>query len=128
MVIHPRYIFGALDPVGYDEYKQRNRVRALQSYKAMSDMMIKNSLVKIKEHPPYIGDMEGKVLLNSMARATFDPKTGEYAFKGKLTSTAPMDISNVQTVSTILSMDNILDGSSAPVGVGVDQGMLITWI
>ena len=125
MVIHPRYIFGALDPVGYDGYKQRNRVRALQSYKAMSDMMIKNSLVKIKEHPPYIGDMEGKVLLNSMARATFDPKTGEYSFKGKLTSTAPMDTSNVQTVSTILSMDNIFDGSSAAVGVGVDQGMLI---
>jgi len=123
MAIHPRYIFGALDPEYYDGYKRRNRVRALQSYKAMSDMMIKNSLVKIKEHPPYTGDMEGKVLLNSMARATFDPKTGEYSFKGKLSSTAPMDTSNVQTVSTILSMNNIFDGSSVA-GVGVDQGML----
>jgi len=122
MVVHPRYLFGALDPVYYDEYKQRNRVRALQSYKAMSDMMIKNSLVKIKESPPYTGDMEGKVLLNSMARATFDPKTGEYSFKGKLTSTAPMDTSNVQTVSTMLSM-NVLDGSSV-VGVGVDQELI----
>jgi fatty acid synthase subunit beta len=124
MVVHPRHLFGALDPVYYDDYKQRNRVRALQSYKAMSDMMIKNSLVKIKEHPPYIGDMEGKVLLNSLARATFDPKTGEYSFKGKLTSTVPMDTSNAQTVSTMLSM-NAFDGRSA-VGVGVDQGMLIT--
>ena len=33
----------------------------------MSDMMIKNTLVKIKGHLPYVGDMEGKVLLNSMA-------------------------------------------------------------
>jgi fatty acid synthase subunit alpha len=123
MIIHPRYIFGALDPIYYDGYKQRNGVRALQSYKAMSDMMIKNSLVKIKEHPPYIGDMEGKVLLNSMARATFDPKTGEYSFKGKLSSTAPMDTSNVQTITKILSMNNIFDGSA--VGVGVDQGVLI---
>jgi fatty acid synthase subunit alpha len=123
MVIHPRYLFGALDPAYYDKYKQRNRVRALQSYKAMSDMMIKNSLVKIKEHPPYVGDMEGKVLLNSMARATFDPKTREYSFKGKLTSTAPMDTSNVQTVSAILSM-NVFNGSSV-VGVGVDQGVSI---
>ena len=42
----------------------------------MSDMMIKNTLVKIKEHPPYVGDIEGKILLNSMARATFNPRTG----------------------------------------------------
>ena len=34
-------------------------------------MMIKKTLVKIKEHLPYVGDMEGKVLLNSMARATW---------------------------------------------------------
>ena len=45
----------------------------------MSDMMIKNTLVKIKKHLPYVGDMEGKILLNSMARATFDPRTGEYS-------------------------------------------------
>lgn len=123
MVLHPRYLFGSLDPIYYEAYKRRNRVRALQSYRAMSDMMIKNSLVKIKEHPPYIGDMEGKVLLNSMARATFDPKTGEYSFKGKLASTAPMDTTNVQTVSNMLSMKAF--GDSSVVGVGVDQGMLI---
>jgi fatty acid synthase subunit alpha, fungi type len=66
--------------------KQRNHVRASFSYKAMSDMIIKKSLVKIKEHPPYVGDMEGKVLLNSMARATFDPGTGEYSFHCRTSS------------------------------------------
>ena len=45
-------------------------------------MIIKNQPVKIKEHPPYLGDMEGKVLLNSIARATLDPETGEYSFQG----------------------------------------------
>ena len=45
----------------------------------MSDMMIKNTLVKIKEHSPYVGDMDGKILLNSMARATLDSRTGEYS-------------------------------------------------
>ncbi len=72
-------IFGALEPAYYEIYRQRNHVRALQSYKAMSDMMVKNSLVKVKgsrlkAHPPYFGDMEGKVLLNSMAHASFNPK------------------------------------------------------
>lgn len=121
MVIHPRYLLAALEPSAYAAYKGRNVLRGRQSYKAMSDMMIKNSLVKIKEHPPYIGDMEGKVLLNSMARATYDPKTGEYSFKGKLPVAAPVDISNVKTVSQILSSSDLTDGSI--VGVGVDQGV-----
>lgn len=83
--------------------------------------MIKNSLVKIKEHPPYLGDMEGKVLLNSMARATLDPKTGEYSFRGKLATEVPVDVANVKAVSDILS-SNVL-AQNAPLGVGVDQGL-----
>src|SRR5882762_3763616 len=61
----------------------------------MSDMMIKKllvrkSLIKINEHPSYVGDFERKVLLNStdMVRAAFDPRTGEYSFQGKLATQA----------------------------------------
>ncbi|KAJ3517947.1 hypothetical protein NLJ89_g178 [Agrocybe chaxingu] len=121
MVIHPRYLFGCLEPTYYENYKQHNRVRGLQSYKAMSEMMIKNSLVKIKDHPPYIGEMEGKVLLNSMARASFDPKTGEYSFKGKLATEVSVDISNAKTVSNIFATAPSTGGS---VGVGVDQELI----
>jgi hypothetical protein len=64
----------------------------------MSEMMIKNQLVKIKEHSPYLGDMEGKVLLNSMAHATLDTKTGEYSFRGKLATKVPVDKANVKTI------------------------------
>lgn len=121
MVIHPRYLFAALDPTYYEVYRQKNHVRALQSYKAMSDMMIKNSLVKVKDHPPYHTEIERKVLLNSMARATFDPKTGEFSFKDKLPSSAPLDTANAKTVSSILS-SNCFSDNNALVGVGVDQG------
>ena len=82
--------------------------------------MIKKSLVKIKEHPPYIGDMEGKVLLNSMARATFDPRTGEYSFQGKLGTQVPLDIANAKAISSIAA-NGFRDGST--IGVGVDQGL-----
>jgi fatty acid synthase subunit alpha, fungi type len=89
----------------------------------MSDMMIKNSLVKVKEHPPYLGDMEGKVLLNSMARATFDPKTSEYSFTGKLSTAIPADVSNVTTVSNIVAAGGLADPSCESFsGIGVDQG------
>jgi fatty acid synthase subunit alpha, fungi type len=89
----------------------------------MSDMMTKNTLVKVKEHPPYLGDMEGKVLLNSMARATFDPKTGEYSFKGKLMTEVPADVSNVMTVSNTVAAGGLADPSSKSFsGIGVDEG------
>jgi len=69
--------------------------------------MIKNQLVKIKEHPPYLGDMEGKVLLNSMARATLDIKTGEYSFRGKLASEVPVNKANVKAVEEIFAANGL---------------------
>jgi fatty acid synthase subunit alpha, fungi type len=93
-----------------------NRSRGLQSYKAMSEMMITNSLVKIKEAPPYSKELEGPVLLNPLARATLDHKTGSYAFPTKLNKVPEVDTSNVKAVSEMLSSH----GSVA--GVGVDQG------
>lgn len=84
-------------------------------------MMIKKSLVKIKEHPPYVGDMEGKVLLNSLARATFDPRTGEYSFQGKLAAQVTLDVANANAFSTIAATNGLRDGKAT--GVGVDQGL-----
>ena len=116
-MLHPRFLLGALEPSAYEVYKAKNRVRALQSYKVMSEMMINNSLVKIKDAPPYTIDIESPVLLNSMARATLDEKTGSYSFKNNLNTKPIHDVANVKAVSEILS-------SSGPAaGVGVDQGM-----
>ena len=78
-------------------------------------------MFKIKEHPPYVGDMEGKVLLNSMARATFDPRTSEYSFQGKLATQVPLDVANVNAISSIAATNGFRDGCA--VGVGVDQGL-----
>ncbi|KAG6841436.1 hypothetical protein C0991_011106 [Blastosporella zonata] len=125
LVLHPRYLFGAVEPTYYEEYKKRNHVRSLQSYKAMSEMMIKNSLVKIKEHPPYLGDMEGKVLLNSLARASFDPKTGEYSFKGKLATDVHIDTGNVKAITDIVEAGGLGEQVAETfVGVGVDQELI----
>lgn len=121
LVLHPRYLFGSLKPVYYEEYRERNHARALLSYKAMSEMMIKNALVKVKEHPPYLGDMEGKVLLNSLARASPDAKTGSYSFTGKLNTKVPLDLANAQSISDIITNGNLVGDSI--LGVGVDQGV-----
>jgi fatty acid synthase subunit alpha len=85
----------------------------------MSEMMITNSLVKIKEAPPYSPELEAPVLLNSLARAELNAKTGQYAFTSKLETKASLDLANVKAVSQILSE------TGATAGVGVDQGTLI---
>ncbi|KAH8100945.1 fatty acid synthase [Cristinia sonorae] len=117
LVINPRYVFGAVSPAAYEAYKTKNRVRARLSYKTMSEMMITNSLVKIKDHPPYTKELEADVLLNSLARTTPDPKSGSYHYTSKLAKKATFDVANVQSVSNILAQQSA-------VGVGVDQELI----
>lgn len=114
--MHPRYLFGAIDPSTYEAYKEKNRSRYRLSYKAMSEMMISNSLVRVKDSPPYPKELEGPVLLNSLARASYDPKTGSYAFTKKLAAKPNLNTANAAAVSQALS------SKEAVSGVGVDQG------
>jgi len=117
LIVHPRYLLAALEPATYEAYKERNRLRYLQSYKAMSQMMTHNLLVKIKDGPPYTPDVEGKVLLNSLARATLSTRTGQYTFT-KLATEQKHPLDQVQSVSRLLS-------EHGPVaGVGVDQELI----
>lgn len=117
LIVHPHYLLAALEPTTYDAYRERNRLRYLQSYKAMSEMMTHNSLVKIKDGPPYAPDVEGKVLLNSLARATLSTRTGQYAFT-KLVTEQKHPLDQVQSISRLLSE------SGSVVGVGVDQELI----
>jgi fatty acid synthase subunit alpha len=88
----------------------------------MSEMMIKNTLVKIKEAPPYSPELEAPVLLNSLARASLDPKTGSYTYKANLASKIPMDTTNVAAISESVTAPS---GAAGVIGVGVDQGIHI---
>lgn len=118
LVLHPRYLFAAIGATQYSSYMERNRIRALASYKAMSEMMTTNSLVKIKEHPPFTPEIEGDVLLNPLARTTLD-KNGEFSFPNKL-DRSPKVAKNNQD-----ALVNALKGMrSSFKGVGVDQGTL----
>ena len=119
LVVNPKYILGAVEPALYEEYKSRSRERALLCYKAMTSMMTTNSLVRIKDGPPYSSELEVPVLLNSLARATLDQKTGSYSFPKKLVTQASYDVSNVTPVVKAFASE----GSS--IGVGVDHGMFI---
>ncbi|VDC07520.1 unnamed protein product [Peniophora sp. CBMAI 1063] len=82
MVVHPRYLFAAVQPAAYTAYKVRNVARYQKPYKAMSEMMITNSLVRIKDGTPYSAELIRSVLLNrSLARASFDKKSNSYTYE-----------------------------------------------
>ncbi|KAJ7227399.1 fatty acid synthase [Mycena pura] len=119
VVVNPRCLFAALERSHYESYKERHAVRALQSYKSMSDMMIKNSLVKVKETPPYSPDLEAPVLLNPLARTTLDIKTGSYMYKD-VPSKIPMDTANVVAITESLAASS----GAGVIGVGVDQELI----
>jgi len=84
----------------------------------MSEMIITNSLVKIKDAPPYSPELEEPVLLNSMARATLDPKTGSYSFPKKLKTAVELDVGNAQAIKDILAQSGDVSG------IGVDQELI----
>jgi fatty acid synthase subunit alpha len=109
-----------MDPAQYETYRQANKIRSLGAYKVMSEMMITNSLVKIKDHPPFTPELEGSVLLNPLARVTRD-KAGELSFPAKLTNAPSVNLSNVDVMTKSLGKA----GDSA--GVGVDHGAFQTW-
>jgi fatty acid synthase subunit alpha, fungi type len=64
LVPHPHYIFSTLKLSAYTAYRCKNETHTQQAYKSMSEMMITNSLVKIKGAPPYTPELKVPVLMN----------------------------------------------------------------
>ena len=116
VIVHPRYLFASLDPSSYESYRFRNQKRYQGAYKVMTEMMTSNSLVRIKDGPPYSPELEQPVLMNPMARATFDPKTRSYSYTARLDKAVPFDVANAKTVAEAFA------SAGSVVGVGVDQG------
>jgi fatty acid synthase subunit alpha len=46
-------------------------IRAQQAHKTMTEMVITNPLVKVKEAPPYTPELKVPVLMNPMARTKY---------------------------------------------------------
>ncbi|RSH78623.1 3-oxoacyl-[acyl-carrier-protein] synthase [Apiotrichum porosum] len=116
-ILHPRYLYGALNTSQLDEYKKKRRARELDSYSRMSQALVLNNLVQIKDAPPYAPELEGPVLLNPLARA--GPSKGSYAFTGKLPTTVTPNNANAAVIKDLMAA-----GTSGVAGVGVDTELI----
>jgi fatty acid synthase subunit alpha len=117
-ILHPRYLYAALEAQQLAEYKAKRRVRALDAYSRHSQAIVLNNLVQIKDAPPYTPELEGPVLLNPLARAG-PTKAGSFAFQGKLPSEVPTGSANAATIKSLLAQTQ--DGVA---GVGVDTELI----
>ena len=116
-IVHPRYLFASLEPHQLDTYVNRRAIRELGTYSRMSNMMVLNNLVQIKDGPPYTADLESKVLLNPLARAGETSKHS-FAFQGKMPSAVPLQSANASTLKTIFAQTGDI------AGVGVDTELI----
>jgi len=82
----------------------------------MSEMMMTNTLVKIKKAPPYSIGLKTPVLLNSLAHASPDKKMGSYTFKENQPTEMKQNLANVKAIEKTLKV------SKSTARVGVDQG------
>ena len=110
-IVHPRYLFASLSKHELEAYRERRRLRELDSYSRMSASMIHNNLVQIKDGPPYTAELEPKVLLNPLARAGPSKAGNSFAF-GKLATALP---------ATSSAHASLLEQVS---GVGVDTELI----
>lgn len=82
VVVHPRYLFAALEECDYEAYKVRARVRREKAYRYTHRAMATESLFVAKEKPPYEESMESEVYLSPSARAVYDADGGSFRFPG----------------------------------------------
>ncbi|KAL2913765.1 fatty acid synthase alpha subunit Lsd1 [Polyrhizophydium stewartii] len=125
LVVHPDYLFAAVDEAVFDEYAAKREKRQIASYRYYHEMLTSTApLVRVKDAAPYTDAQQSSVYLNPLARATYDAKTGSYNFNnaaaraGK-TTVAPADVA-VTKALVAEAAEKLKAEHGAARGIGVD--------
>ncbi|KAJ1924023.1 fatty acid synthase alpha subunit Lsd1 [Tieghemiomyces parasiticus] len=124
LVIHPDYLFGALDRATYEAYRTKNRRREAVAYRYWHDAMAGVSpLFRAKTEAPYSAALESAVYLNPLARADYSAPKGTYVFKDNAGTTARPATDPEATAQVLrkLATGTTPEGDR---GVGVDVELL----
>ena len=118
LVIHPDYLFAALEDQTFDEYTRKRETRQIASYRYYHEMLTSTAtLVRVKTAAPYTDEQQSKVYLNPMARATFDKRSGSYNFNNP-----PVDPKRNATALVVEDMAKQFSQNGR--GLGVDVQLL----
>lgn len=81
VVIHPDYLYTAIDESEYANYIAKREVRQSKAYRYLHDSMTGiQEFVSVKSSPPYTSKDESLVYLDPTARASFNPSTNSWSF------------------------------------------------
>ncbi|KAJ2103266.1 fatty acid synthase alpha subunit Lsd1 [Coemansia sp. S100] len=82
LVVHPDYLLATLTQEQLDKYNVKLQQRDAKSERYWQDTLVGNyPFVQVKSNSPFTTEQEKSVYLNPLARAKYDPKSGEYKFK-----------------------------------------------
>lgn len=127
IVVHPDYLYGAVDQETYNSYLKKINAREKSAYKYYHDGMIHNKLFVSKENAPYTEEQEQLVYLDPLARVSADKKSGKFIFQDKTLQNSETFIDNKdkETGNVVKKLvDETISKSGASKNVGVDVELI----
>jgi phosphopantetheine--protein transferase-like protein len=134
VVIHPNVILSTLTADEYATYSKKRQVREARAARFAHSSLLggasNQTLMQVKTAPPYSDDLESKVYLNPLARATFDASKGTWLFDKK----SVVDVSSTDqlmqssslcsTIQQVRSDLSPLSASNKVLAQGVDVQLI----
>ena len=132
VVVHPNIILSTLTTEEYEIYAKKRQSRESRAARFAHTSLLgdasNHTLMQVKTTAPYSDEMEPKVYLNPLARATFDSSKGTWLFDKKTIDVSPDDqllqssklCSTIQEVRAELSNAN----PNLKVAQGVDVQLI----
>ncbi|KAI7907575.1 fatty acid synthase [Cokeromyces recurvatus] len=119
LIIHPDYIFGALEEKQYNTYKAKNINRYSKAYRYLHDTVTGlHTFVQVKNEAPYSEDLEYTVYLNPSARAEYSKEKRSWYFTNKSANRAAPTSGDIEVTKSIIS--SLAEQQAGKRGVGVD--------
>lgn len=126
IVIHPDYLFAAIDQGRYEDYVARVSAREKAASKFFQSGMIHNKLFISKEHAPYTDDLEQSVYLDPLARVS-KSKNGSLEYEASSLQKKDNFVTddNKKTADIVSKITKqAVGGSKSGSGVGVDVELI----
>ncbi|KAJ3065316.1 3-oxoacyl-[acyl-carrier-protein] synthase, partial [Rhizoclosmatium hyalinum] len=125
LVLHPDYLYAALESNEYASYRVRREARQINSYRYYHEALTGVApFVRVKNAAPYTDAQQSSVYLNPMARASKD-NTGSWSFNEKGIKNSTLRSTPAETeVSQALIAAAAEVVPSAGQGVGVDVQLI----
>ncbi|KAK9759886.1 fatty acid synthase alpha subunit Lsd1 [Basidiobolus ranarum] len=119
LVIHPDYVFGAIEESVFEEYKALMTQRQHKVYRYFHETFTGDTFVKVKNSPPYTEEQESNVYLNPNARAAFSPTKNTWTFDQAFSGLSDKQYESVPEMRTMME-DMTKSMNKTEYGVGVD--------